>query len=98
MDFSYFTSAPQPYQFFGGMQHTPSTSQTPQLDDFRTAPSTVGILMHRILRWPDQAHRINTMPPLLHFSRVSTTTLPPFLRSHIPYPINLPQVMCDMIP
>ncbi|KAK5058893.1 hypothetical protein LTR84_011157 [Exophiala bonariae] len=40
MDFSYFTSAPQPYQFFGGMQHTPSASQTPQMEDFRTAPST----------------------------------------------------------
>ncbi|OAP64023.1 hypothetical protein AYL99_03250 [Fonsecaea erecta] len=39
MDFSYFTSAPQPYQFFG-LPHTPSTTQTGHLDEFRTAPST----------------------------------------------------------
>ncbi|KIW92392.1 uncharacterized protein Z519_07376 [Cladophialophora bantiana CBS 173.52] len=37
MDFSYFTSAPQPYQFFG-LPHTPSTTQTSHLDEFRTAP------------------------------------------------------------
>ncbi|KAK7889983.1 AP-1-like transcription factor [Exophiala xenobiotica] len=33
MDFSYFTSAPQPYQFFG-LPQTPSNTHTPQLDDF----------------------------------------------------------------
>jgi AP-1-like transcription factor len=43
MDFSYFTSAPQPYQFFG-LPHTPATSQTGHLDEFRTAPSTVSRL------------------------------------------------------
>ncbi|KIX01343.1 uncharacterized protein Z518_09068 [Rhinocladiella mackenziei CBS 650.93] len=39
MDYSYFTSAPQPYQFFG-LPHTPATTQTSSLDEFRTAPST----------------------------------------------------------
>ncbi|KAJ9643216.1 uncharacterized protein PV06_05518 [Exophiala oligosperma] len=33
MDFSYFTSAPQPYQFFG-LSHTPSNNHAPTLDDF----------------------------------------------------------------
>ncbi|KIV91812.1 hypothetical protein PV10_06310 [Exophiala mesophila] len=39
MDFSYFTSAPQPYQFFG-MQHAPNSTQAQPVDDFRHTPST----------------------------------------------------------
>ncbi|KAI1622580.1 hypothetical protein EDD37DRAFT_480799 [Exophiala viscosa] len=39
MDFSYFTAAPQPYQFFG-LPQTPGASHTPQLDDFNPLSST----------------------------------------------------------
>lgn len=38
MDFSYFTSAPQPYQFFG-LPPTPAGSSTPQADDFKNTTS-----------------------------------------------------------
>lgn len=40
MDFSYFTSAPQPYQFFG-LSHTPSNNHAPTLDDFNPNASNV---------------------------------------------------------
>ncbi len=40
MDFSYFTAAPQPYQFLG-MPAAPTNGHTPQLEDYQTHINSV---------------------------------------------------------